>query len=375
MAGIASWQAKIEIDIKDLQNQLKSAESNIDKITNEPRTIELGIDTKTLESAISKLDKMLTSLGKGTGDFKRFETLSSEISEIKSNISELSKSLGNINDSGVKNVLLSFKEVSNVLDDLNKNIAGINKSFKKINIGNNVKQEITDVAKFAESFGEKTAKNLISEFNVTDEKLKEKVKSLSKSMMSIYSSQGYTDEFENTMSNLVQAVVSGANVIRERTGIYDEFYDTLKKLGTIKISDTIKNDLGDDWNTLRQLYPNKFSTSKGIEMDSICQEFSSKFKDLFSGQANPTEQFLELCKAIQLYRTDVNKLEPIDPKDIGFQDSVWGRIIDETSLYRNAEKEQMSSVSKFATEAANSKNDFANANVYGSNGWVYRWRN
>ena len=362
MAGVASWQAKIEIDIKDLQNQLKSAESNIDKITNEPRTIELGIDTKTLESAISKLDKMLTSLGKGTGDFKQFETLSSEISEIKSNISELSKSLGNINDSGAKNVLLSFKEVNNVLDDLNKNISGINKSFKKINIGSNVKQEITDVAKFAESFGEKTAKNLISEFNVTDEKLKEKVKSLSKSMMGIYSSQGYTDEFKNTMSNLVQAVVSGANVIRERTGIYDEFYDTLKKLGTIKISDTIKNDLGDDWNTLRQLYPNKFSTSKGIEMDSIYQEFSSKFKDLFSGQSNPTEQFLELCKAIQLYRTDVDKLEPIDPKDIGFQDSVWGRIIDETSLYRNAEKEQMSSVSKFATEAANSKNDFANAN-------------
>ena len=227
--------------------------------------------------------------------------------------------------------------------------------------------------------GAALAKELIDEFGVVDKQLQEQIKSLSKSMMNIYSPGGNydTDAFTRSMTELAQTVISGANVIRERTGIYDEFYDTLKKLGTIKISDTIKNDLGDDWNTLRQLYPNKFSTSKGIEMDSIYQEFSSKFKDLFSGQANPTEQFKELCAAIQLYRADVAKIEPLDAKALGLEDAVFESIIagvqrlnaamKETRAQESAkeikeEANSMKEVEKTATTAAIQKEKFADAN-------------
>lgn len=227
--------------------------------------------------------------------------------------------------------------------------------------------------------GAALAKELIDEFGVVDKQLQEQIKSLSKSMMDIYSPGGDydTDAFTKSMTELAQTVISGANVIRERTGIYDEFYDTLKKLGTIKISDTIKNDLGDDWNTLRQLYPNKFSTSKGIEMDSIYQEFSSKFKDLFSGQANPTDQFKELCAAIQLYRADVAKIEPLDAKTLGLEDSVFESIIagvqrlnaamKETGAQESAkeikeEAASMKEVEKTATTAAIQKEKFADAN-------------
>lgn len=227
--------------------------------------------------------------------------------------------------------------------------------------------------------GAALAKELIDEFGVVDKQLQEQIKSLSKSMMDIYSPGGNydTDAFTRSMTELAQTVISGANVIRERTGIYDEFYDTLKKLGTIKISDAIKNDLGDDWNTLRQLYPNKFSTSKGIEMDSIYQEFSSKFKDLFSGQANPTDQFKELCAAIQLYRADVAKIEPLDAKTLGLEDSVFESIIagvqrlnaamKETGAQESAkeikeEAASMEEVKKTATAAASQKEKFADAN-------------
>lgn len=227
--------------------------------------------------------------------------------------------------------------------------------------------------------GAALAKELINEFGVVDKQLQEQIKSLSKSMMDIYSPSGDydTDAFTKSMTELAQTVISGANVIRERTGIYDEFYDTLKKLGTIKISDAIKNDLGDDWNTLRQLYPNKFSTSKGIEMDSIYQEFTSKFQDLFSGQANPTDQFKELCAAIQLYRADVAKIEPLDAKTLGLEDSVFESIIagvqrlnaamKETGAQESAkeikeEAASMKEVEKTATTAAIQKEKFADAN-------------
>lgn len=147
MAGVASWQAKIEIDIKDLQNQLKSAESNIDKITNEPRTIELGIDTKTLESAISKLDKMLTNLGKGTGDFKQFENLSKQLESITSDVRNFSKAFGKVDDSGAKTLLSSIQNIDKSLSELTQNILNVNKNMS--NIGKNT----SGVAKQAENVG------------------------------------------------------------------------------------------------------------------------------------------------------------------------------------------------------------------------------
>lgn len=147
MAGVASWQAKIEIDIKDLQNQLKSAESNIDKITNEPRTIELGIDTKTLESAISKLDKMLTNLGKGTGDFKQFENLSKQLESITSDVRNFSKAFGKVDDSGAKTLLSSIQNIDKSLSELTQNILNVNQNMS--NIGKNT----SGVAKQAENVG------------------------------------------------------------------------------------------------------------------------------------------------------------------------------------------------------------------------------
>ena len=147
MAGVASWQAKIEIDIKDLQNQLKSAESNIDKITNEPRTIELGIDTKTLESAISKLDKMLTSLGKGTGDFKQFENLSKQLESITSDVRDFSKAFGKVDDSGAKTLLSSIKNIDKSLSELSQNILNVNKTMSKMG------ENTSGVAKQAEKVG------------------------------------------------------------------------------------------------------------------------------------------------------------------------------------------------------------------------------
>lgn len=55
MSGVASWKAKIELDIEDLRKQLLNAENSIDQVTKEDRKIKLDLDTKTLESVIRKL--------------------------------------------------------------------------------------------------------------------------------------------------------------------------------------------------------------------------------------------------------------------------------------------------------------------------------
>lgn len=162
MSGMANWKAKIELDIKDLQKQLIDADEKIDKFANEDRKVKLDIDTKTLESAIQKLDKMLDSLGKGTGDFKQFENLSKELSNIVSEVQSLSKAFGKVDDSGTKTLLSSIQNIDKSLSELSQNILNVNKNMS--NMGSNtsgaVKQveNITNESKKAASALEDVAK-------------------------------------------------------------------------------------------------------------------------------------------------------------------------------------------------------------------------
>ena len=162
MSGMANWKAKIELDIKDLQKQLIDADEKIDKFANEDRKVKLDIDTKILVSAIQKLDKMLDSLGKGTGDFKQFENLSKELSSVVSEVQSLSKAFGKVDDSGTKTLLSSIQNIDKSLSELSQNILNVNKNMG--NMGGNtsgaVKQveNITNESKKAASALEDVAK-------------------------------------------------------------------------------------------------------------------------------------------------------------------------------------------------------------------------
>ncbi len=133
MSGMANWKAKIELDIKDLQKQLIDADEKIDKFANEDRKVKLDIDTKTLESAIQKLDKMLDSLCKGTGDFKQLENLSKELSAITSEVKDFSKTFGKLDDSGAKTLLSSIQNIDRSLSDLSQHILNVNKNMGNMN--------------------------------------------------------------------------------------------------------------------------------------------------------------------------------------------------------------------------------------------------
>lgn len=150
MSGMANWKAKIELDIKDLQKQLIDADEKIDKFANEDRKVKLDIDTKTLESAIQKLDKMLDSLGKGTGDFKQFENLSTELSSIVSEVQSLSKAFGKVDDSGAKTLLSSIQNIDKSLSELSQNILNVNKNMS--NMGDNTSGAVKQVENISDAY-------------------------------------------------------------------------------------------------------------------------------------------------------------------------------------------------------------------------------
>lgn len=201
MSGMANWKAKIELDIKDLQKQLIDADEKIDKFANEDRKVKLDIDTKTLESAIQKLDKMLDSLGKGTGDFKQFENLSKELSSIVSEVQSLSKAFGKVDDSGAKTLLSSIQNIDKSLSELSQNILNVNKNMS--NMGGNTSGVVKQVENISNAY-QNAAKEA--------EKLAD---AQSKIGQKTNISFGMKDAFPKTSENLEQVAQSEQKVQQE----------------------------------------------------------------------------------------------------------------------------------------------------------------
>ena len=230
---MATWKAKIELDIKDLQKQLIDADEKFDKFANEDRKVKLDIDTKTLESAIQKLNKMLDSLSKGTGDFKQFENLSKELSSIVSEVQNLSKAFGKVDDSGAKTLLSSIQNIDKSLSELSQNILNVNKNMN--NMGGNTSGAVKQVENIGNAY-QNAAKEA--------EKLAD---AQSKLGQKTNISSGMKDTFPKTSENLEQVAQSEQKIQQEARAIQSKweqaekasqnYMNAVTKLNNLKASD------------------------------------------------------------------------------------------------------------------------------------------
>lgn len=207
MSGMADWQAKISIDIEDLKKRIKVAEGELDKVTKEDRKIKLDFDTKTLESAIQKLDKMLDSLGKGTGDFKQFENLSKELSSIVSEVQSLSKAFGKVDDSGTKTLLSSIQNIDKSLSELSQNILNVNKNMS--NMGGNTSGAVKQVENITNAYQDaaKEAEKLVDAQSKIEQK-----------------------------TNISSGLDSNISKYQEIVSLVKEYYELSQKIQTPKLS-------------------------------------------------------------------------------------------------------------------------------------------
>lgn len=229
MSGMATWKAKIELDIKDLQKQLIDADEKIDKFTNEDRKVKLDIDTKTLESAIQKLNKMLDSLSKGTGDFKQFENLSKELSSIVSEVQSLSKAFGKVDDSGAKTLLSSIQNIDKSLSELSQNILNVNKNMS--NMGGNTSGAVKQVETISNAYQDAAKKA---------EKLAD---AQSKIGQKTNISSGMKDTFPKTSENLEQVAQSEQKVQQEARAIQSKWEQAEKAIQNYMNAVTKLNNL------------------------------------------------------------------------------------------------------------------------------------
>ncbi len=163
MPGIYQYDVEIKSNVAKLLSDMKQVQDRLDTVEGKEYKIKLNVDEKKLSSVISNLEKMLDSLGKGTGDFKQFENLSKELSSVVSEVQSLSKAFGKVDDSGTKTLLSSIQNIDKSLSELSQNILNVNKNMSNMggntsgavkqikNIGNAAADAVKQVDKLADA--------------------------------------------------------------------------------------------------------------------------------------------------------------------------------------------------------------------------------
>lgn len=150
MAESYVTQVELRTNVEKVLEKLKETQDRMDKLEGKEYKINLGIDAKTLESVIQKLDKMLNSLGKGTGDFKQLESLSKQLESITSDVRDFSKAFGKIDDSGAKTLLSFVQNIDKSLSELSQNILNVNKNMG--NMGVNTSGAVKQVENISNAY-------------------------------------------------------------------------------------------------------------------------------------------------------------------------------------------------------------------------------
>lgn len=233
MPGTYQYDVEIKSNVAKLLSDMKQVQDRLDTVEGKEYKIKLNVDEKKLSSVISNLEKMLDSLGKGTGDFKQFENLSKELSSVVSEVQSLSKAFGKVDDSGAKTLLSSIQNIDKSLSELSQNIINVNKNMS--NMGGNTSDAVKQVENISNAY-QNAAKEA--------EKLAD---AQSKIGQKTNISSGMKDTFPKTSENLEQVAQSEQKIQQEARAIQSKweqaekaiqnYMNAVTKLNNLKASD------------------------------------------------------------------------------------------------------------------------------------------
>lgn len=257
MPGTYQYDVEIKSNVAKLLSDMKQVQDRLDTVEGKEYKIKLNVDEKKLSNVISNLEKMLDSLGKGTGDFKQFENLSKELSSVVSEVQSLSKAFGKVDDSGAKTLLSSIQNIDKSLSELSQNILNVNKNMS--NMGGNtsaaVKQveNITNESKKATSALEDVAKaqakvngqktNISSEMKDAFPKTSENLEQVAQSEQKVQQEAVATDKALDNISftpntECFDDIITKFGILREQAEQITKIVKTTKQTadGTSDIS-------------------------------------------------------------------------------------------------------------------------------------------
>lgn len=302
MPGTYQYDVEIKSNVAKLLSDMKQVQDRLDTVEGKEYKIKLNVDEKKLSSVISNLEKMLDSLGKGTGDFKQFENLSKELSSVVSEVQSLSKAFGKVDDSGTKTLLSSIQNIDKSLSELSQNILNVNKNMSNMggntsgavkqveNISNayqNAAKEAEKLADAQSKIGQKTNNSSASNqkkdaFQGADTKI-DKAATLAKDLNKTLNQVDIpTDSFDKVLQKLDRTKSELVDVIKiTRKSVSD-------KDGKFHDSYTLKDSRGST-----EIYGVNSKTNKGQILEQNIVKYDAK-KD----SVNKSKEELEIQKKI-----------------------------------------------------------------------------
>lgn len=239
MPGTYQYDVEIKSNVAKLLSDMKQVQDRLDTVEGKEYKIKLNVDEKKLSSVISNLEKMLDSLGKGTGDFKQFENLSKELSSIVSEVQSLSKAFGKVDDSGAKTLLSSIQNIDESLSELSQNILNVNKNMN--NMGGNASGAVRQVENISNAYQDaaKEAEKLAD----AQSKIGQKTNISSASTPAIEQQNKLQEELKETQQQAEKARQSISKLVESRDIVSQNWY---REKGTVVSKDSKGNDITRD---------------------------------------------------------------------------------------------------------------------------------
>lgn len=328
MPGTYQYDLEIKSNVEKLLKDMKQVQDRLDTVEGREYTIKFNIDEKKLSSVISNLEKMLDSLGKGTGDFKQFENLSKELSSIVSEVQSLSKAFGKVDDSGAKTLLSSIQNIDKSLSELSQNILNVNKNMNNMG-GNtsgavkqveNISNAYQDAAKEAEKLADAESKigrkaNISSGMKDTFPKTSENLEQVAQSEQKVQQEAVATDKALDNISFTPNTegfddIIAKFGILREQAEQITKIVKTTKQTvdGTnISYKATLRNG--------SSYYLGENSTPQVLNASETVYNAKAVAKNVEQEAKAIQSKWEQAEKAIQNYMNAVTKLNNLRASD------------------------------------------------------------
>ncbi len=329
MPGTYQYDVEIKSNVAKLLSDMKQVQDRLDTVEGKEYKIKLNVDEKKLSSVIFNLEKMLDSLGKGTGDFKQFENLSKELSNIVSEVQSLSKAFGKVDDSGAKTLLSSIQNIDKSLSELSQNILNVNKNMSNMggntsgavkqveNISNayqNAAKEAEKLADAQSKIGQKT--NISSGMKDTFPKTSENLEQVAQSEQKVQQEAVATDKALDNISftpntEVFDDIIAKFGILREQAKQITKIVKTTKQTadGTPNISykATLRNG--------SSYYLGENSTPQVLNANETVYDAKAVAKNVEQEARAIQSKWEQAEKAIQNYMNAVTKLNNLKASD------------------------------------------------------------
>ena len=393
MAGRVQWEAQVDSNIKQLLGDAKQLRDELDGIKKRKYEVKLNIDEKKLENVISNLDKMLTSLGKGTGDFKEFENLSKLLNDIVSEVQTLNKAFNNTNatdalgnllkdEESLKSITLLFQKIIEESNKIKNNelfnseqLQELLSVFDKIeNSLSSLRSIISDVGD-GEEFSpllkalndiKEAASNIKLNFNMdlgdeVSERLNQKISQASARQLEAYRKLfSAMKGTKKTNKEMLKFFEPDEASVSELIGMYKGIIERAEKQFKVGNSNVYKKYLGAEYDTLKREITN---ANKQLSRADSKRSENGILGDLFGNTKDLSGVIEQLNKIIE-------KLDEISKSALDFKSTFKERFnvtasIEEIDKLTNRVKELEDELSKIKLNPVNvDKSNISSENSY-----------